>query len=668
MLRALGQLVRNWIGRAALSVLDQAMVGVGQLALHVILARSFAPAEYGLFALAYSIFVFLSGFHVAVLLDPMSILGPAKHRDHLGSYVRLLIRTHLATTLLISGILVLIGTGIMAGGRDRWAILFIGPGLAIPSIPIFWIVRRVAYIQSQPWLAVLISGVQTTVLLAALLGAGAAHRLSPLTAFGALGAASAVAALLGWPFLRLERRTREPAPRAVLSEHWSYGKWAGGVSLLFWVSTGVYPALITALRGLHDAAGFRAMQNLMLPAQQILAALALPLVPWMAERFEAEGRAYPRRVFGKTLAVHLAVVLAYCSAVVGCSPWLIRAAYGNGFYETFRPLVVGFALWMSLITVAHCSSILLRSVRRPEAIFAAQLVSAVLTLLASAPLLSRHGLTGALACASLASAAEAAVLTTLLLRPGPFATVARKLARAAILVRRWSEYRGSVERPGLWLRDLLAWAQSLVLRRDPLRSGLPWFPFCVHRWLISRLTPGARVFEWGSGASTLFLARLGACVTSVEHDAGWAQRVQIALAAAGLRQTQVRFVPPEPDGEPTSDPEDLVRSFRSTDPQSRRLRFRDYAMAIHNVPDGSQDLVIIDGRARLSCLWQSREKVRTGGVILLDDSQRAEYAQVDELLPAPEWIRLRFEGPGPRSIWPGFWQTTAFIRASSPTP
>ncbi|MCA9907704.1 MAG: hypothetical protein KC519_03580, partial [Anaerolineae bacterium] len=57
----------------------------------------------------------------------------------------------------------------------------------------------------------------------------------------------------------------------------------------------------------------------------------------------------------------------------------------------------------------------------------------------------------------------------------------------------------------------------------------PWLGFDAIDYLAARISPGWRVFEYGSGGSTLFWLKSGAEVVSIEHDADWYAQMQQRL-------------------------------------------------------------------------------------------------------------------------------------------
>jgi hypothetical protein len=118
------------------------------------------------------------------------------------------------------------------------------------------------------------------------------------------------------------------------------------------------------------------------------------------------------------------------------------------------------------------------------------------------------------------------------------------------------------------------------------------------------LKPTDRAFEWGSGRSTTFFARRVGSLTSIEHDPAWYEQVKGRLAEEGLAgKVDYRLVP-APAGQ-MEEPEDSP-----------------YARAIDAVPDGSLDLVIVDGQMRLRCAERSLGKLKPMGLLVIDGANR----------------------------------------------
>ena len=66
-------------------------------------------------------------------------------------------------------------------------------------------------------------------------------------------------------------------------------------------------------------------------------------------------------------------------------------------------------------------------------------------------------------------------------------------------------------------------------RGYPCRSDgdeVPWMNYSIVSILNDRLRPDMKLFEFGSGYSTLFYAKRVNRVASVEYDRGWFDRMQ----------------------------------------------------------------------------------------------------------------------------------------------
>lgn len=133
---------------------------------------------------------------------------------------------------------------------------------------------------------------------------------------------------------------------------------------------------------------------------------------------------------------------------------------------------------------------------------------------------------------------------------------------------------------------------------------------------LARLDGRARVFEYGAGASTAWLARRAETVTSVEHDPGFAEFLATLLPP--VDGVDLRLVPAVPSPEPRT-------------PSNRRGHagrdFTDYVATIEQT-EGVFDLVVVDGRARVACVRAALPRLSSGGVVLLDNANRDEYAAV----------------------------------------
>ena len=209
-------------------------------------------------------------------------------------------------------------------------------------------------------------------------------------------------------------------------------------------------------------------------------------------------------------------------------------------------------------------------------------------------------------------------MTTVTLAKGGYLKLARgygSVSRATGLAP-WLDARRGRSRLAHWLRSL-----SAIHDLDELvRLDVPWWTYGaiekVEAFLAER--PGARVFEFGSGASTVWLAKRAGSVRSVEHHAGWFERVEGFLAETnGLAPVELMLV--EPDAANADDP-----IYVSQKRGEAGHVFRSYASSIERTRE-LYDLIVVDGRARAACLRHALDRLAPGGLVVFDNTGRRRY-------------------------------------------
>lgn len=154
---------------------------------------------------------------------------------------------------------------------------------------------------------------------------------------------------------------------------------------------------------------------------------------------------------------------------------------------------------------------------------------------------------------------------------------------------------------------------------DLVNLDVPWWTYGAISTVERRLREldgSARVFEYGSGASTVWLANRSGEVHSVEHHAGFAEVMRRVLGQAGLTdKVDLLEVAPVKSSNPTT------RSGRKGEDDDD---YTAYTQAIEQV-GGLFDLIVVDGRARVRCFEVAIPHLAPGGLILFDDAQRPRY-------------------------------------------
>src|ERR1700730_16072293 len=96
--------LRIWGLKSALSLIDQALTSGAGFAVNILLARWLSPSLYGAFAVAFAASLFVAGFYNVLVLEPLSVFGPARHASNLLAYFRAQVRLHFLLVGSLSGL------------------------------------------------------------------------------------------------------------------------------------------------------------------------------------------------------------------------------------------------------------------------------------------------------------------------------------------------------------------------------------------------------------------------------------------------------------------------------------------------------------------------------------------------------------------------------------
>ncbi|MEM7381551.1 MAG: FkbM family methyltransferase [Bacteroidota bacterium] len=176
------------------------------------------------------------------------------------------------------------------------------------------------------------------------------------------------------------------------------------------------------------------------------------------------------------------------------------------------------------------------------------------------------------------------------------------------------------------------WTKTVLLKQ-PLnrkKEPIPWFTYSFISFLSPRMKANFRIFEFGSGNSTLWLSSFGCDVVTVEHDAKWYKILEPKFS-----------------------------KMPNVSSSLENLETKAYSRSILAYEEAF-DIVIIDGRDRIECCKNSLQALKSDGVVIWDNSDRTEYAEGYEILRQNGFKRIDFQGLGPINSKP--WGTSLFYR------
>jgi O-antigen/teichoic acid export membrane protein len=389
--------VRTWGINSGLSIVDQGLVSGAGFLLSFLLARWLSSEVYGAFAVAFATLLFLSGFHNVLLLEPMSVMGPARYSNRTPAYFAAQLKIHKLLGALLAGALLLMALFMKLLGANRdLATATAASAFALPFFLMLWLVRRMAYIVQRPSIAGWASAGYFLLTMVGLLVLHSRSVLSPATAFLLMGCAGLLCAALPLRQLgMLGAKTDDQCSwKAVARENWSYGRWLVLSTTLFSVAAQIQTYLAAGFLGLGAAGILRAMQVPSLVMTQIVTAVGLLVLPSMSYEFGLGQLARLRRKAVLASAFVTLIALAYAAVLWLFADPIEHLLYGGKYSPYVRlipilglvPVCTGFAIGFSMAV---------RASQKPHFDLLANSISAPVGLLTALIFIKLWGLQGA---------------------------------------------------------------------------------------------------------------------------------------------------------------------------------------------------------------------------------------------------------------------------------
>jgi O-antigen/teichoic acid export membrane protein len=381
--------------------MDQGLTSAAGFGINLFLARWMPAGVYGAFALAFAGFLFVSGFHNVLLLEPLSVMGPSRHATNLSAYFRAQLAIHAVLVGTLSVFVLLAGLAFWRlAPQSPLAGAVIGSGIVLPFLLLLWLVRRMCYVVQQPYAAVLGSGFYFPFILTGLFVLRHFGRVSPFTAFLLMGCGSLFGTyiLVGQLGLR-KRKAAMPSViswGAVLQENWTYGRWLVGSTVFSSVSTQMQAFLAAGILGLGAAGILRAMQLPSLVMTQVITATGLLVLPSLSYDF---GSGSIERTRHKALVVSLSLTGMALLCVVALALTAGRAEHllFGGKYAAYAWLMPVLALIPLTNSIATGSSMALRASQKPQFDLLSKIIAAPVSVISAFLFMHWWGLAGAAA-------------------------------------------------------------------------------------------------------------------------------------------------------------------------------------------------------------------------------------------------------------------------------
>lgn len=140
------------------------------------------------------------------------------------------------------------------------------------------------------------------------------------------------------------------------------------------------------------------------------------------------------------------------------------------------------------------------------------------------------------------------------------------------------------------------WNRSALALHESRHPTSPWLTAAMVDLLDTWLLPSDAGLEFGSGRSTKWFAQKVEHLVSVEHDPQWFQRVRSELEASGM-----------------------AVDYRLHQDGSTEKSSSEYVEVARSIPAISLDFCLVDGVSRDHCALAVLDKLKPGGVLIVDN-------------------------------------------------
>ncbi len=180
----------------------------------------------------------------------------------------------------------------------------------------------------------------------------------------------------------------------------------------------------------------------------------------------------------------------------------------------------------------------------------------------------------------------------------------------------------------------------------------PWLTPAAICFLASWLKESDDGVEFGSGRSTLWLARRTRHLISIEHNPAWHQKVEQMLADAGQTNVEYHLIP--------------------KDVAEEKAGESAYLKVLERFAENSLDYALVDGIYRDHCALKAIRLIRPGGALIIDNanwylpshSQAPNSRSFEQGAKGETWAHVEQALVSWRRVWTssGIFDTAIFIK------
>ncbi len=379
-------------GTAALG--DQIVVSGTNFLTNILLARYLTSAEYGTYAVAFAILLFINSIQLALITGPMSVLGASLDKTRFRGYFSSLAVVQLVFAGSVLLLLVLassIGELLVPGALIVSILLPVGIiTVAVQTQEYF---RQTFFTRLVPIKAFGIDLIRCGLQVSAIAILYLTGILSAKIAFWAIGLASMLSAAEGFRrFPILIAGISEW--RKSLSDNWNFGKWMLIYTLTRFLLGQFYIFATAFILGVSSTARLQVGLVIIGPIRMLTYGFLNILTPFFSRVFSQRRYAFFSRMFFRIIVLWALLFGTICFVLGLLAPKILTVLYQQK-YSGEVSLVRILAFGCFLCILGQYTEVGAKAIHRPQLSVQAGFIALIITAFMIWPLLSNLGVIGA---------------------------------------------------------------------------------------------------------------------------------------------------------------------------------------------------------------------------------------------------------------------------------
>jgi O-antigen/teichoic acid export membrane protein len=388
-------MARSSSRKGIIALSDQGVTSLTNFVTGIIIGRSCGKEELGLYALGFSLLLFVMAVQDALILSPYTVYSPRLTRIDLARYFgSTLIHQWMLSALAVlglsvAGLLLSPGFGPREFAPVLWALI-----VAIMFALFREYARRVCFAGLQMKAALVLDVGVCMVQIGGLLLLSHVGALSVARAYWVTGFACGLTSFCWLIWARKQFSLGLSRSVSDFAQNWSFGKWLLGGSLLYLGAVQSYPWLLAVFHGPASTGIFAACFSIVSLANPFMMGLTNFVSPKLVHVYAQHGVAGLHRLVVKATIFVAAGVGVFCISILVLGDRVLALAYGGQY--------AGHGLTLSLLaltTLIVCLSTPfgygLRAMGRPDVTFKNNFIQFGLTVTVGVWLIKKYGLPGA---------------------------------------------------------------------------------------------------------------------------------------------------------------------------------------------------------------------------------------------------------------------------------